>query len=375
MDAELQSQIDEATKLLGERKYEEVVSIVQSLLLRDTGGQAQRVFGMAQLGLGKYQEAVHVLMTAAQLLPNDATVAFAYGTAMNLNGQAEGGRASFERALGIDPSHPGARMGYLNTSKALADRDEPADPMKAIEWLYGVWQLDPTNLEMANRILDIYIKNGWGESARQFADLLPGRLKNSEAVVQKLKALPADAPPVNPANVKPSSAQPSVVQTLEACPFCKQQVMAGLFTCPHCKMNIRAQRDMPGGNYKPGWQEVSLNIFAWIGIIFGGFLAIMVFVSKTQATTGGSFTLAISAAYVIANWLIIARNDVWMSVSKILYIIIAMRSVFCGCTTYGQIGMVYGQSRQEAIFAFVIMILTGIYAAFMAYLLHFEGET
>lgn len=375
MDGELQSQLDEANRLLGERKYEEVVAIVQSLLLRDTGGQAQRLFGMAQLGLGKYQEAVHVLMSAAQILPNDATVAFAYGTAMNLNGQAEGGRASFERALSIDPSHPGARMGFLNTSKVLAERDLPTDPMKAIEWLYGVWQFDPTNVEVANQILDIYLNNGWNEGAREFVNLLPAKLKNSEAIIGKMKNLPAEAPPVNPANVKPANAQPSVVTNLETCPFCKQSVMVGVFQCPHCKMSIRAQRDMPGGNYKPSWQEVSLNIFSWIGIVLGAFIVIMVFVAKSQATTAGSFALAIGAAIIVSNYLILIRNDLWMTVSKILYIINAMRCATCGCLMFGQISSLYGQTKQAMIFEVVITVVMGIYSAFMAYLLHFEGET
>ena len=375
MDAELQSQIDEANKLLGERKYAEVVNIVQSLLIRDSEGQAQRVFGMAQLGLGKYQEAVHVLMTAAQLLPKDATVAFAYGTAMNLNGQAEGGRASFERALSIDPTHPGATMGFLNTSKVLADRDEPSDPMKAIEWLYSVWQHDPTNVEVANRILDIYLRNGWSEGAHEFVNLLPARLKNSEAVISKMKALPAEAPPVNPANVRPASAQPSVVQNLETCPFCKQQVMAGLFTCPHCKMTIRSQLDMPGGNYKASWQEVALNIFCWIGLVLSAYQIIMIFVTKTQGTRDGALPLIFNSSSAIMCVFILQRNDFWMSIAKWLYIIGVMFFAFCGCLLFGAVGSSYGDTKQAAIFAFVIATVQGIYCGLMAYLLHYEGDT
>lgn len=376
MDGELQSQLDEANKLLSERKYSEVVTLVQPLLMRDTVGQAQRVFGMAQLGLGKYQEAVHVLVTAAQILPNDATIAFAYGNAMKLNGQAEGGRASFDRALGIDPSHPGAQLGYLNTSKELADRDEPTDPMKAIEWLYGPWQRDPNNAELANRIVGIYVKNGWGDSAKQFVDLLPAKLKNSEAVLGMMKTLPADAPPVNPANLqKTAAAAPSAssASTFEACPFCKQQIMVGVFQCPHCKMTIRASVNMPGGNYKPEWQEVTLNIFCYIGLVLGGLIVLSVFLGHAQATTAGSFSLAVAAGIIISNIMILQRNDVIMAVFKIIHIINAMRCVFCGCIEFGNIGQQYGQSKQVAIFAFVITLVLGAYSTFMAYLLNYEG--
>ena len=375
MDGELQLKIDEANKLLSERKYEEAALVVQPLLIRETEGQAQRAFGMAQLGLGKYQEAVHVLMTAGQLLPNDATVAFAYGNAMNLNGQAEGGRASFERALSIDPTHPGAQLGYLNTSKALADRDEPTEPMRAIEWLYGAWQRDVTNVELGNRILDIYIKNGWGDSARQFADLLPPRIKNSEAVISKLKNLPSEAPPVNPANIQAVAPQRTSASVFEECPFCKQQVMAGVFQCPNCKMTIRAAVNMPGGNYKPEWQEVTLNIFCWIGLAIGAYDVIMVFVNRTHATTAGSFSLAVGAFIIISNILIIQRNDLVMTVAKILHIINAMAMVFCSCLSFGTIGQSYGDTKKAMIAAFIMLVVQGIYSTLMAYLLNHEGGT
>jgi tetratricopeptide (TPR) repeat protein len=375
VDSALHAQIEEANKLLSERKYDEVAQLVQPLLMRDTGGQAQRVFGMAQLGLGKYQEAVHILMTAGQMLPKDATVAFAYGNAMNLNGQSEGARASFERALNIDPTHPGAQLGYLNTSKSLADRDEPTDPMKAIEWLYGVWQRDVTNSEVANRILDIYLKNGWNDSARQFVDLFPPKLKNSEAVVAKMKTLPADAPPVNPDNIRPTATQtPSVVQNLEACPFCKQQIMVGVFQCPHCKMSIRAQVNMPGGNYKPEWQEVVLNIFCYIGIALGGFDVIMTFVNGTYNKTAGAYSLAIGFLYVASNIMIIQRNDTWMAVTKILHIINVMYCTLCACMSFGLIGSAYGATKQAMIMAFILVLVQGAYSTLMAYLLNYEGE-
>ncbi len=374
MDPELQSQLDEANALLSQRKYDEVAQFVQPLLIRDTGGQAQRLFGMSQLGLGKFQEAVHILMSAAQLMPNDPTVAFALGNAMSQNGQTEGARASFERALGLNPSHPGAQLGYLNSSKTLADQAEAKNPMKAIEWLYGPWQMDTTNIELGQRILDIYIKNGWNDSARQFVDLMPARIKNSDTVVAKLKALPFDAPPIDMSNIPGVTTTGGPAPTFEACPFCKQQIMSGLFQCPHCKMSIRAQRNMPGGNYKPEWQEVTLNITCWIGIALGAFMFLSVFLLHAQATTAGSFSLLVGGVIVVSNILILNRNDTWMAVSKILYIISAMRSVTCGCLSFSSMGKVYGETRQAMMIEFIILMIVGAYSGLMAYLLNHEGE-
>ncbi|MEI8283278.1 MAG: hypothetical protein WCG75_12795, partial [Armatimonadota bacterium] len=370
----VQAQLDEANALLAQRKYDDVSQLVQPLLIRDTGGQAQRLFGMSQLGLGKFQDAVHILMSAAQLMPDDPTVAFALGNAMNQNGQTEGARASFERALGLNPNHPGAKLGYLNCSKSLADEAEAKDPMKAIEWLYGPWQMDTTNMELGHRILDIYIKNGWNDSARQFVDLMPARIKNSDTVVAKLKALPFDAPPIDMSNIPGVTTTGGPAPIFEACMFCKQQIMSGLFQCPHCKMTLRAQRNMPGGNYKPEWQEVTLNITCWIGIALGAFIFLSVFMLHAQATTGGSFSLAIAGAIVIANILILNRNDTFMAVFKILYIISAMRSVTCGCLSFSSIGRTYGETHQALVIEFIILMIVGAYSGLMAYLLNYEGE-
>ncbi|MBI1334362.1 MAG: tetratricopeptide repeat protein [Armatimonadetes bacterium] len=370
MDDSLQSQIDEANRLLGERKYDEIIALVQPILIRETDGQAQRVYGMALLGQGKYQEAVHLLMTAAQLLPNDATVAFAYGNAMNLNGQTEGARASFERALGLDPNHPGAKMGYLNTSKALADRDQPESPMKAIEWLYGAWQRDMGNAELAMRIFNIYVENGWGDSARQFAELLPPQLKNSDTMRARLKELPAEAPPVSAA-AGPAMA-PAASSVFEACPFCKQQIMAGVHTCPHCKMVIRSKA-MPGADYKPEWQEVVLNILCWIGMLIAAFQGIMVFVEGSQATPGGGFTLVIAFVQVLACIFILQRNDFWMSISKWLYVISCIRCMFCACLAFGFVGDATGKAREAGLIVLIEIFVTGLFSAFMVYLLNYEG--
>lgn len=376
MDQALQSQIDEANQLLTERKYDEVTSLVQPLLIRETGGQAQRVYGMALLGLGKYQEAVHLLMTAAQLLPDDVTVAFAYGSAMNQNGQTEGARASFARALTINADHPGAKVGFLNTSKALADKVEATEPMKAIEWLYDVWQRDPGNAELAHRILDIYVKNGWSDSAHQFGALLPPALKNSEAMRAKLKALPSAAPPVNPANIPAPGGTmamgASQAPVFEACPFCKQQIMLGVHTCPHCKMIIRAKA-MPGADYKPDWQEIVLNILCWIGLLLNAFQVIQVFIAREHATPGGGFTIAMGLVSGIANVFILQRNDFWMSIAKWLYLMGCIRSGFCACTSMGLIGSTAGDMKNAAMVLFVFLIIQGAYCGFMVYLLNHEG--
>lgn len=373
MDESLKNTIDEANRLLSERKYDEIITLVQPLLIRETGGQAQRVYGMALLGLGRHQEAIPILMSAAQMLPADVTVAFAYGNAMNQVGQIEGARASFERALGIDANHPGAKMGLANTSKALADRDEEKEPMKAIEWLYAVWQREPANAELANRILDIYIRNGWSDSARQFAGLLPPQLKNSQPVLEKLKTLPAAAPPIDPANVRPPSGTPTPGPVMEACPFCKQQMMVGVHTCPHCKMVIRAQM-MPGANYKPEWQEVTLNILCWIGMILGGLQALSIFIMGAQSTPVGALGLVLSVVQIFANLFILQRNDFWMHISKWLYTLSAIRCLLCSLSNMGTMGNAYGKEKEAAILGLVILFAMGIYSAFMAYLLNHEGE-
>jgi len=372
MDEALQSQIDEANKLLGERKYDDIIPLVQSLLIRETAGQAQRVYGMALLGQGKYQEAVHILMTAAQILPNDVTVAFAYGNAMNLNGQAEGARASFERALGIDANHPGARMGYVNSSKTLADRDEPTDPMKAIEWLYGVWQRDMGNVELSHRILDIYLKNSWTDSARQFSDLFPPQLKNSEAVLAKIKNLPSAAPPVSQDNLQRVTPAANV-PVLESCPFCMQQIMAGVHTCPHCKMIIRSKA-MPGADYKPEWQELTLNILSWIGMVLAALQFILVFVAGGQSTPFGALGLVISFVQFFANFFIWQRNDFVMHIAKWLYVLLTVRSVLCSFQGMAMASDTYGRQRSALMFELVILMIMGAYSAFMVYLLNHEGE-
>lgn len=372
MDESLKNTIDEANRLLSERKYDEIITLVQPLLIRETGGQAQRVYGMALLGLGRHQEAIPILMSAAQVLPADVTVAFAYGNAMNQVGQIEGARASFERALGIDANHPGAKMGLANTSKALADRDEEKEPMKAIEWLYAVWQREPANAELANRILDIYIRNGWSDSARQFADLLPPQLKNSQPVLEKLKTLPAAAPPIDPANVRPPSGTPTPGPVMEACPFCKQQMMVGVHTCPHCKMIIRAKA-MPGANFKPEWQEVVLNILCWIGILIGTFQIIMVFVRQEHATGPGGFQLVVSFAMIASNLLVLQRSDFWMTISKWLNVLNALQSLGCACMASMAVGSMYGHMRELAIIALFQQFVSGLYSAFMVYLLNHEG--
>lgn len=373
MDEALQSQIDEANRLLGERKYDEIIPLVQPLLIRDTGGQAQRVFGMALLGQAKYQEAVHILMTAAKLLPNDVTIAFAYGNAMNLNGQTEGGRASFERALGIDANHPGAKMGFLNTSKALADRDEAAEPMKAIEWLYGAWQRDMGNAELGNRILDIYIKNGWADGARQFADMLPPQIKNSAPVLAKMKELPAAAPPISPDNLQRTTIPAVNAPVMETCPFCKQQIMAGIHTCPHCKMIIRA-KSMPGADYKPEWQEVALNIICWIGLVFGAIQMILIFMAGAQATPGGGFLLVLAFVQIFANLFILQRNDFWMNIAKWLYVMSTLRCILCSLQSMTQASASYGRSKELAMIDLIVTMIVGAYSAFMVYLLNHQGE-
>lgn len=376
MDQAPQSQIDEANQLLTERKYDEVTSLVQPLLIRETGGQAQRVYGMALLGQGKYQEAVHLLMTAAQLLPDDVTVAFAYGSAMNQNGQTEGARASFARALTINGDHPGAKIGFLNTSKALADKVEATDPMKAIEWLYDVWQRDPGNAELAHRILDIYVKNGWSDSAHQFGALLPPALKNSEAMRAKLKALPSAAPPVNPANIPATGGTMAMgvsqAPVFEACPFCKQQIMLGVHTCPHCKMIIRAKA-MPGADYKPEWQEVVLNILCWIGMLIGAVQMLFAFIEKTYNTPSGGFAIIIGLAMILSNMLVLQRNDFWMTISKWLNVLNAIQSLGCACMAMTGVGSTTGEMRQIAIFLLVQQVVSGGYSAFMVYLLNYEG--
>jgi hypothetical protein len=139
-------------------------------------------------------------------------------------------------------------------------------------------------------------------------------------------------------------------------------------------MTIRSQRNMVGGNYKPSWQEVSLNIFCWIGLAISAFQIIMVFVNKTQATGPGASGIAFNAAGALMNVFILQRNDFWMSIAKWLYIIGVMFFAFCGCILFGAIGTTYGQTKQGAILAFVLATVQGIYCGFMAYLLHFEGE-
>ena len=112
MDEGLQHSVDGVNQLISEIRCPKVVELIQPVLVHNSGWKFQRLFGMAQLGFSQYEEAALMSMTASQLLPNDATIAFAYGNALKPNGQTEGGRPSFERALGIDPNHPGAKMDY-----------------------------------------------------------------------------------------------------------------------------------------------------------------------------------------------------------------------------------------------------------------------
>ncbi len=371
MDEALQSILADANRLLSERKYDEIIALVQPIMIRDTGGQAQRLFGMALLGQGKYQEAVHSLQSTAQMLPNDVTVAFAYGTALDKNGQTEGARAAFERALGIDENHPGARMGYLNTSKALADRDQVTAPMKGIEWLYGAWQRDTNNGELANRILDIYIANGWADSARQFGDLLPAQLKHADPIRTKLKDLPAEAPPAPP-NLQvpaPSMSRP----VMESCPFCMQQIMAGVHTCPHCKMVIRA-KSMPGADYKPEWQEVTLNILCWVGMLLAATQFTLIFVAGGQATPLGALALVISFVQFFANLAIWQRVDFVMHIAKWLYVLLTTRSILCSCREGMVMGELVGREREALMIEVIILLVMGLYSGFMVYLLNHEGE-
>lgn len=371
VDETLQSIIDQANQLLADRKYDEIIPLVQPILVRETGGQAQRVYGMALVGQGKFQESIHILMTAAQMLPDDVTVAFAYGTAQNQIGQTEAARASFDRALGLNAGHPGAKLGYINTSKSLADRDEPTEPMRAIEWLYAAWQRDVSNAELADRILGIYIRNGWADSARQFANLLPAPIKNSDHFRSLIKDLPAEAPPLAaPAQVAAPAVQTR--PTFEACPFCKQQVMMGVHTCPHCKMIIRA-KSMPGADYKPEWQEVVLNILCWIGMIMGSITMLAVFLTGTQATPGGGFVLVIGFVQIFANLLVLQRQDFVMSIAKWLYVMSTIRCILCSCIDLGNVQSTFGKTKELMMFQLIITAAMGIYSAFMVYLLNYEG--
>ena len=159
---------------------------------------------------------------------------------------------------------------------------------------------------------------------------------------------------------------------MEACPFCKQQMMVGVHTCPHCKMIIRAKA-MPGADYKPEWQEVVLNILCWIGILIGAFQMIIVFVRHEHATPSGGFQLVVGFAMIVSNLLVLQRSDLWMTISKWLNVLNALQSFGCACMATMAVGSMYGHMRELAIIALIQQFISGLYSAFMVYLLNYEG--
>jgi hypothetical protein len=374
--------LEHSEELLKQRKYQEAIDEVRPILIQDTGGLGQKIYGMALLGLGQHFDAVQPLMVASQTLPNDVTIAFAYGTALTQEGNPEGARAAFERGLGIDANHPGCKQGYANASKALADRDSVSNPMKAVEWLYGPWQKDPGNPQWAGPIIDLYISNGWNEQAHQFAAMLPEALQNSPTLKKKLGAAPI-APPVaeeqhqTPLSVATAAAaggpRGGAVGTFEACPFCKQQIMVGVHTCPHCKMIIRSKA-MPGQDYKASWQEVTLNILCWIGILLAAFDMINAFVTKTYNQPAGGYSVITSVISIGANILILQRNDFAMSIGKWLYVIRAIGSGCCLATSISGTSALSGSEAQKlGILMTLFLVLYFTYCVMMVYLLNYEG--
>jgi hypothetical protein len=381
----LRQTLDVAIDLLKQKKYQEVIDTIRPILIQETGGEGQKLYGMALLGLGQHFDAVQPLMAASQMLPNDVTVAFAYGSALTQQGNLEGARAAYERALGIDETHPGSKMGYNNASKALADRDLAASPMKAIEWLYGPWQREPGNPQWAGPIIDIYLANGWNDQAHQFAGMLPQELQNAPSLKEKLKNAPAGPPvvaqapagtgPLATATVAAAENAPrgGAVSALEQCPFCHQQIMAGIHTCPFCKMVIRS-KNMPGQDYKPDWQEVTLNILCWIGILLNVTTLIMAFVNGTYNQPSGGYSIITSTVALGANALILQRNDMAMSIGKILYTIRFLSSAFCFCSGFmGAMSSEKGGFQAVIIVGTIIAGVDAIYSAFMVYLLNHEG--
>ncbi len=235
--------------------------------------------------------------------------------------------------------------------------------MQAITWLYRAWELVPNDANLSFRILHLYNQNGWQDPAKQFAgQLSPQVLQNAKiqglmGTMSSQTAAPAPQTPVahNPA--------------FEACPFCKQQVMAGIATCPHCKMQIRASVFQ---DVKPirEWQAVTLNIICGISIVLNALTMILTLASGGQDTKEGGWNLLTSSISVLTSILVIMRVEWVMMVSKYWYMMQAVTLGFCGCMSIGLAGALGAKGIGMVVILFLGCALNG----FLAYLISYEDQ-
>lgn len=382
MNSTLEGIVGEAQNLLDQRQYQAAIDKIRPILIQDTEGHGEKVYGMSLLGIGNAHEAVQPLLVASKVLTKDDSVFFAYGSALHQIGNFEGALAALEAAFTLNSAHQSAKQMFLKISKEHAAKLKPVNPLASIEILYKAWQAEPTSPDLSMAVLDGYIENGWNNEAHQFAAMLPEAFQKSPTLKAKLKAAPVTvvASPVATGDPnRPSMYTNSVshlqnqVSTFEECPFCKQQIMVGVHTCPYCKMIIRKDV-MPGSGYKAEWQEITLNVLCWIGIVISGIQCIVVFATKTMSTGPGGYTLATNSVGIFFNIMILQRNDFIMSISKWLYIMQTIVNLLCVFASFGFAGAVTTSSqRGVAAFTVILSILMFLYSGFMVYLLNYEG--
>jgi tetratricopeptide (TPR) repeat protein len=382
VNSTLEGIVGEAQNLLDQRQYQAAIDKIRPILIQDTEGHGEKVYGMSLLGIGNAHEAVQPLLVASKVLTKDDSVFFAYGSALHQIGNFEGALAAFEAAFTLNSAHQSAKQMFLKISKEHAANLKPVNPLASIEILYKAWQAEPASPDLSMAVLDGYIENGWNNEAHQFAAMLPEAFQKSPTLKAKLKAAPVTvvSPPVATGDPnRPSMYTNSVshlqnqVSTFEECPFCKQQIMVGVHTCPYCKMIIR-QKAMPGMDYKPEWQEVTLNILCWIGIIINGIDIAIIFIQRQHQSPLGALGLVFSSIAIGANFLILARNDFAMSIGKWVYLMRTIRGTLGLCLSFSLVSMAEKASEKNAAYLIIFLsFINVVYSGFMVYLLNYEG--
>ncbi len=342
--------------LLQEKDYAALVTATEGWQQEPSGIQA-KFHALGLLGSGDHHASLAPFQFATQKLAQDQVVHFAHANALAKNNQLEQAKAAYETVLTLNPNHPAAPQAIQLLCATLAERDEPNDPMAAVTWLYRAWELKREDPNLAAKVLDVYVKNGWAPGANDFVAMLDPNLQNHPKIRQLRQKLP-----------KPQAAPKAPLDpTYENCPFCHQQVIFGATTCPHCKLQIRASA-FNGKSGGQDWQTTALTVLCIIMILLNVTNLILVFASGQTSSKGA--VLGQTSLSLLFNVLILFRVDWVMAIARVWYILSACLTGCCGAFSLSLVGF----GRAELLLVPIILLAGCGLNAFLAYLVGYEAD-
>lgn len=181
LDAEASERVGQALAAMREKRWEDVLPVLQPLLDRPSPPpDATWIAGSAAFELGRYAEAVALLDDAVRRKPAFVPAATALGFARRETGDFAGARATFEAVVA---ERPMAYKAHYGLGLVALDEGRADDARRALE---AALALEPEYLKAQAAVGRLLFEEGQLEEARAQLEQVAGRWPGNEQVLYLL---------------------------------------------------------------------------------------------------------------------------------------------------------------------------------------------